>query len=296
MAVESSIVADLGVSADNIVRYWGALRKRALAGMENPPAQAPVRSYLWPFLTYARSPWSSALPLTNLFDLEREEFSGTPMRDPMRFLERLGGGSSPKFTYATGEALRAAPNAKLREAMDLIAAIWPHAAKELDVASLGVAWIESPSGRVESSSDPKSFGIVHVNAEFFAKVSSHELATSLVHEAAHHALFVETSIDPLIPDDFKTPVYSPLRQEMRPAIGVLHAAFSISRMGQWAQKLISNGGNESDLNEVRRIRSKYVCGLGPALEGLKALRLSERGARVHQAMAGLVAPLEALDG
>jgi hypothetical protein len=308
MAIDETVVSDLTLSRGMIVRYWGALRKGGLARLpENGPLprDLPDRSYLWPHLAYSSNPAAAleAHPIARWLDFERQEFEGMPMPDPLRFLERLGSGKSDKFSYCERERVRQAPNDKLSQALDLIRSVWPLAAAELSDSVLGVAWIESekgriktPKGQVESSSDPKRFGVIHLNAEYFRAVSSFEVATALIHESAHHCLFVETAIDALIPEDFKTPVYSPLRREMRPAIGVLHAVFTTARIGQWARRLLDEAPGEDASREVARISREYIVGYRAALGELERLRFSPRGMKVLQAMQGSVTELESLHG
>lgn len=297
MGADASVVSNLAASTQSIARYWEALHQKALARLDARPSDAtPVRSYLWPRLIYSPDlpKRLAALPLAHWFESEREEFSGMPMRDPGSFLRRLGEEDPARFAFADRQAVMAGPNEKLAEALDLIAAAWPEARKELDAAVLGVAWIERPKARLYSASDPQRFGLIYVNAGHFSEFSSHRLATALIHETAHHALFVETARDPLIPADFKTPVYSPLRKEMRPAIGALHAAFTIVRVGQWAQRLQKRDHAIAATEEIRRIHEAFVGGLRETLKALKVVRFSQRGMTIYEELEELTGPLEAL--
>lgn len=297
MGAEASVVSNLAASTQSIVRYWKALHHNALARLDaGSSGETPVRSYLWPRLIYSKDlpKRISSLPLARWLELEREELSGMPMSDPGTFLHRLGEEAPVRFAFADRQAVMGGPNEKLAEALDLIADAWPEARKELDEAVLGVAWIERPKARLYSASDPQRFGLIYVNAGHFSEFSSHRLATALIHETAHHALFVETARDPLIPADFKTAVYSPLRKEMRPAIGALHAAFTIVRVGQWAQRLQERDHGIAATEEIRRIREAFVGGLRDTLSGLKVVRFSPRGMTIYEELEELTGPLEAL--
>jgi HEXXH motif-containing protein len=301
MATDVSIVSNITGSAEQTARYWRALQKRGLSQLKMVPASdVPVRSYLWPHLIYGETAKDAIAEasLARWFELEQEELSGLPMRDPKSFLQRLGDRPLSRFSCIDGELVRAAPNDKLKAAHELIAEIWPEAAGEFSEALLGVAWIDSPSQRIqiESSSDPKRFGVIFLKAAHFRTASHYELATALIHEAAHHALFVETAIDPLIPTDFKTSIFSPLRREMRPAIGVLHAVFTIARMGQWAKRLSERRPTAGISDELARIRGKYISGLRATLVELRRVRFSPRGERMLREISDLVDPLESIRG
>ena len=293
MTSETTIVLDLRSSAARIERYWEALRRGALSALSAAYSDAPVRSYLWPHVRYAQGPLDrfTESQLRCWIEKEQEAFAGVPMSDPKAFLEDLAAVPMKGFEYLPSRDVSPALNAKLSEALRIIEAAWPDASKELQSAVLGVAWIASPDARVESASDPKRFGVVHLNANYFEGASAYKLATALIHEVSHHSLFVETASDPLIPEDFAVPVYSALRREMRPAIGVLHGAFSLARRGLWGQRLADHSF-EGASEEARRIHREYVALLPGALESLKVIRFSTRGQRLFGELQNLLAPLE----
>ena len=296
MTADASLVSEPGASAPTTARYWRALREGAerSLGVESL-ADAPERSYLWPRLIYDKTLKDSlsGRPLKSWLELERAEFSGFPMRNSPAFVARLADASPQGIRHVPGDDGAAA---NLNAAMALLAEVWPDAAAELDQAILGVAWTSSDDGRAESFSDPQRFGVIHVDSTTYRAAPAAKVATALVHEAAHHALFVETSIDPLIPEDYQKPVFSPIRRETRPAIGVLHGAFAASRMGQWARRLAARRGDGTASAEVSRLRSRYLLGLRPALDGLREIRFSARGTRLMADMESRLPELEALLG
>jgi hypothetical protein len=298
MSARSSVF-DLEGSAAGIDRYWSALRTKGLARLGGElPAQAPERSYLWPHLCYAENPRAalSAMPLPDLLALEREEFSGFPMAAPGRFLLRFGVGDTPQVAYVPAEEVAGGPNESLKEALRLIDAFWPEAGVEIRAALLGVAWIASPDGGVVSGCGPKQFGLVNLNAGHFRGASAHQLSTALIHETAHHALFVETARDPLIPQDFAKMLWSPLRKEMRPAIGVLHAVFTVARIGQWAKRMREADPGPFVSAEIERLREKYFSGIRETMGHLKPLEFTPRGTRIFEEIWGSLDAWEALRG
>ncbi|MFI5362525.1 MAG: aKG-HExxH-type peptide beta-hydroxylase [Elusimicrobiota bacterium] len=207
------------------------------------------------------------------------------MRDPKTFLDRLGVKVSPDFSYTTALAAGESLNIKLDESLRLIAREWPEMSREASQAILGVVWAQSDG--FESGCDPKQFGVIVLNKDVFQQASPWEIATALIHETSHHALYVETTLDPLIPDDFMTPLYSTIRRETRPAIGVLHAAYAIARRGIWGLRLKRNGSEPGAVDEVRRIGRQYIHHYGTLLTELEKIRFSPRGAHIYQELRGL---------
>lgn len=296
---ELSVVFDLKTSTERIGRYWTALRDQGLARLgEGAPESSPKQSYLWPHLAYAENPRGAlgVRPLGSWLGNEAESFQGFPMASPGKFLADLGVGASPKYRFVPAEDVARAPNDSLREAVRLIDEIWPEAGDEIRASLLGVAWIHSPDGGIVSGCGPKEFGLVVLNAEHYHQASAQELATSLIHEQAHHALFVETARDPLIPKDFTKSVWSPLRSEMRPAIGVIHAVFTIARIGQWAKKLHEKTPGPSVTVEIERLRGRYFTGLRETMGNLSGLEFTPQGRRVFDDIMGSIGVWESLRG
>jgi len=296
---DRSVVFDLKISTERVGRYWRALRDRGLSRIgEGVPEKAPERSFLWPYLTYAEDPRRACAGRSLEFWLEEErrDFSGLPMAAPGKFLAGLGVADAPAYTFVPAGDVARAPNDNLREALRMIDAIWPDAGAEIRGALLGVAWIRSPGGGIVSGCGPKEFGLVTLNAEHYHRASAHELATSLIHEAAHHALFVETARDPLIPQDFAKLLWSPLRKEMRPAIGVVHAVFTIARIGQWAKSLHDRTPGPLVAAEIDRLRTKYFTGLRETMENLQSMRFSPQGQRIFDDITGSISVWESLRG
>lgn len=296
---ERSIVFNLRVSAERMGRYWDALQRMALSRLGNPlPKNIPARSFLWSHLSYSDNPRKaiSPHPLSEWFRLERTELSGFPMAAPGRFLGRFGFQDTPECTYVVANQVSNAPNDSLNSALEMIDDVWPEAGAEIRGALLGAAWIRSPAGAIVSGCGPRRFGLIILNADHFSGASPHELATALIHETAHHALFVETARDPLIPDDFAKPLWSPLRKQMRPAIGVVHAVFTIARIGQWASRLRERNPGPFVTSEIERLRERYFSGLRETMESLRTMRFTDQGRQLIEDIKGSIGIWEVLRG
>lgn len=96
---------------------------------------------------------------------------------------------------------------------------------------------------------------------------------NLVHEASHIDLFVRQTIDPLVARE--SLLASPFRRRLRPAIGVFHAAFVLTRIAATLNILIKNN------KHVQRATMRFIeiCSLLgwvlPELEKKRILRPSE---------------------
>ena len=165
-----------------------------------------------------------------------------------------------------------AANQNLHKSLLVIEKIWPEAHEEIKAFNLGVGWFDDKQ-RISYSS-PKMFGVLFINGRI-NQSDPIKLATSLIHECGHHALFVETAIDKLIPEDYAIEVYSPLRGTVRPAIGALHGLMAMGRMLVWASHLKKHMGdykNEGD-NIIATLLLKYCDGI----RSMDSIQFSERG-------------------
>jgi len=159
------------------------------------------------------------------------------------------------------------------QAEDLLAVVWPEAFQEYRAMINGVAWFESSS--MKNFSDPKTFGTIFFNVD--NGVDSYRLLEELVHECAHHALFVETSVDPLIVDP-KQETFSPIRRQMRPAIGVYHGSFAMGRIVELARRLRACGKPGASAAAARML-NEHLEKQRQAVGELKKLALTPQGSR-----------------
>lgn len=269
-----TIVSDIEQSTNRVSSYWIALRTRALAKAGVEFDFCPTKSALWAKLVYGSD---ATADVKELLNVETEFLNELDLRDSAAFREKLGLREHPRLRYAGINDVATEMRAKLAAADLLIRDLWPLAFCEWREILHTVAWFTSQHG-LTSTSDPKKFGIIHVNCEFYRSLSVPELATALLHESAHHALFIETAVDPLISKDAGKMIFSPLRGEMRPAIGVLHALFVSGRLIQWAHKL--NEGPASAEAEVSRIQRLYQSDLDRIASALRDNGLTERGQQI----------------
>ena len=88
------------------------------------------------------------------------------------------------------------------------------------------------TSNMEGATSPRFFGAVYLS---FPKHNLAEhpllfLADSLVHEMSHLYLNTIMTYDPLVLNELNNQFSSPVRTELRPMIGVYHAAFVLSRV------------------------------------------------------------------
>ena len=265
--MQKSFLLDLTLSAQAGEQYWSALRKRAL------PTALQVqlldkKSVYWPLSIYLRR-GISELDSKHL----TSPFAGNVLKE-YAALEKLFPNYSSLLEYPVLDNQEQVFSAKLKliEALERIKILWPEGYEEFKKVGLGISWFSSVTRY--SYSTPKVFGVLFINP-IVSNFSVHTLATSIIHEMAHQALFVESAIDKLLPEDFAKPVFSPLRKEMRPAIAALHALVAMARMLIWSQRM--NLGNEIEQEEGRVLRDKLRPFYSAAIVEISSLRFSARG-------------------
>lgn len=105
-----------------------------------------------------------------------------------------------------------------------------------------ILMVESKSFNAASS--PLAFGCLFLSTNWI-KLNNQEKALSLVHELAHHELFLINTIDRLVRhaenQEFK---YSPLPKKMRPTIGRLHASHALFRLVTFKESIGKNSEQE----------------------------------------------------
>jgi HEXXH motif-containing protein len=170
----------------------------------------------------------------------------------------------------------------LPESFSIVQDIWPEAAVEIANTNVCISWFQDE--KKLSYSNPQLFGIIFINSKLY-ELNSISLATLLIHETAHHALFVETSIDKLIDDDYTRLVFSPFRGESRPIIASLHALVAMSRMLLWSNKILTNGltyKKESDA-----IKTKVLPKYKQAIHEMDGIKFSVRGQALMKELKGI---------
>lgn len=238
-----------------------------------------AKSLLWPSAVYGTQPRLAQLSLrlnndaADFLESEAACFEGSTLIDAERWRELFD--FQEDAGYRLGNLTPEHPLAKAQaQAEGILAEVWPEAAQEYGAMIKGVAWFESAG--MQNFSDPKTFGMIFFNMSNGS--DPYRLVEELVHECAHHALFIETSTDPLLVNP-KQEAFSPIRNQMRPAIGVYHGSFAMGRMVELARRLRSLGKPAATLAATRML-DQHLAKQRRAVGELKKLTLTPRGARV----------------
>lgn len=253
-----------------------AVRRLPIAQPAEPDARFG-KSLLWPAAVYASEPklahLSRQLDRGAVAFLEREAscFEGSTLvdADGWRALFDLQEDEGYRLQSLASEHPLARAQAQAEE---ILAEAWPEAAREYESMIKGVAWFESANRK--NFSDPKAFGMIFFNVGNGS--DPYRLVEELVHECAHHALFIETSTDQLLVNP-KQEAFSPIRNQMRPAIGVYHGSFAMGRMVELARRLRGLGGAAASLAATRMLEDHLVK-QRLAVNELKKVELTPKGA------------------
>ena len=267
--------------------YREALRKAVLAGNkegskgdETPCMEDDqLKSLLW-FRQYYNPKFRSETADASwqeLLDLEKSFFSdGFLVKN--EFFERMG---FPKKTLRVN--VSPVLQTKIKAAVEIIRETWPELLDKVNEVVRAYACIDTEDD-TRAFSDPKFYGLIFLETVFFEKEDNFEIAANIVHECAHQELFVETSRDSLIPDDYGKEVFSPIRKSYRPAIGVYHAMFVHARVISWCKRIIASG-NPAYLEDAKKCLATEQRRLKGSLESLKVVELSERGQEIYDRIA-----------
>jgi len=89
----------------------------------------------------------------------------------------------------------------------------------------------------------------------YAYPHPHELANIILHEFLHNRLFaLEEEAHFLAPDKAVSSMYSPWRDDYRPAHGLLHAAFVFTGIGRFWRKVIDHDSTPQPIRELAKAR------------------------------------------
>lgn len=119
----------------------------------------------------------------------------------------------------------------------------------------------------------------------------YDVAIDLAHEMGHYSLVILQSIDSIIvPADVRKPVYSQIRQTLRPAIQTLHAAVALASMHLFVESMPNDPACQA---AGERRGKKYTKSLKHSLYlSIESLRQSceftPLGARVLEEMEALI--------
>lgn len=257
-----TFISNFVTSADTANRYWAALKNAALKriGNHSNPELLPIKNLAWPLTTYANAypSWRESTAektVESILNLEASLFTENILTDADLFLSLVRGKQASFCSYSMGN-YEDDLKRKLSMAINIVRDHWPDAFLEYESIVRGFAFVDSFQS-FTSASDPKIFGLIHLDFLFYKNKSSFELATAIIHEVAHHALFIATAVDPMLvnPAD---PLYSPFKNQERPAIGVLHAAVALYRMLVWSEHIsifrtIDNADAQIEIKRIDEI-------------------------------------------
>jgi len=122
-----------------------------------------------------------------------------------------------------------------------------------------------------SSSVPRAHGVVFVNPQ--ESWSNAHYIETLVHESAHLELTIRQMVDPIVLNPSHL-VYSSIRRNERPLIGVFHAMFVLVRTCSVLKVLGENAVLSESLEHLHDIRSELD----------KVIKVTERGALLYADM------------
>lgn len=136
---------------------------------------------------------------------------------------------------------------QIRATLDLIQRGAPDLAAELEELVTTVILAhrgslrDDPSliGPFAGASALRSFGAVLVDVE--PDLTIINCAVTLIHEAAHHALFAFAPMESVVTNKDNERYSSPLRDDMRPLEGIFHATFVIARIIYGLEAMLSSG-------------------------------------------------------
>lgn len=246
-------------------------------------AESFPRSLLWPRILLEQEWADSHLSLESegllrKFLIEESRAQGNFSYDASKsLLQSLG------WKLPAGQDLTDIPSAsgqyKVQEALELIAKIWPEGLSNLRELCVGLVWFTSPV--FFNFSNITFYGGIFFRPDVLER-SPLEIATLMIHEAAHHVLFIDFMRDPLILDDRSKTVYSPLRKTERPIHGVFQSQAALARMILWLHRVMEcedQLGSEV-IDEARRFCSRYERDLRAVTEPMSSLRYTPYGERI----------------
>jgi hypothetical protein len=263
-----------------IEKFRLALRKNANAKLErildskNDIDSSPLNSSVWPLALYQKEISKKITSLNHLLREEQSFFDGLFLsnwtgwlalfnRTEKLDIELIDLTASDEFSM------------KVTAALNIIQRSWPEAYVEMKTVLRGFAGFKSDS--IENFSDPQLYGIIHLNVKL--SVDEYTLACDIIHEIAHHTLFMQQSVDQFIVDK-SSMLFSPIREENRPAIGLLHAIFAMGRMIEFANRLLVNNDSAKDREAAENIKNKNMTNLSKSIQILKTIEITDATSKI----------------
>lgn len=202
-------------------------------------------------------------PRSRVLDLDDTDLGPGGAEAVTRVIDDDDGGLAPGPVGA--ETVKAF-NAQLDDALDLIERTDPAMAGELDVLARTIILARStrPDGSFGGATSPFLWGAVVINPE--RQGDRIALAETLIHESAHALLFGLAGGEPLSSNDRAERYCSPLRSDLRPMEGIIHATYVLARMICGLQKVLrsralSEVERDRTVAAVHRHRLRFIDGL-----------------------------------
>lgn len=170
------------------------------------------------------------------------------------------------------------------ETLSVIEKIWPDAYSELQSIVSGIVFKQEkyPLG----FSDPAILGVLFYSVSL-KNLSPIQFASYIVHEVGHQSLFVECSKNRIFEGSESTPLYSPLRDETRTQLGVLHSAIAISRMANWNKLVLESTNVKLDKCTLKSIENdffKLIYKYESTIQLLETIKFQVSGNRILKDM------------
>lgn len=270
------IIDDLARSCRHIMAYWRALKMRAIANWPRDvraPNPWPERSWVLSYIAYGGTVAGDSSSLLACASADRN----IPVIIDYGRIQAFG---IQHTDMLEPTSVSREMQVRLHVAFELLERLWPGGFEELRLCASSICTFDGKA--TDGFSDPRLFGCIFIHRALLENAGSVLLAERLVHEAGHHALFVETSLDRLIPEDFAQKIYSPLRGELRSALGVLHSAIALARMTSWLQIACTASGDFCEADRARL--DSHMCRYEQTLHELRVVRFSEHGRKLYEAL------------
>jgi hypothetical protein len=159
--------------------------------------------------------------------------------------------------------LRRHAESLLDSTMQLMDQATPQLAGEIRALTHEIVFVQSQStsfaGAFGGASTFYLWGAMFLNATRYTDRLS--LATALAHESGHSYLFGVTLGDKLVENKEDELYPSPLRQDLRPMDGVVHATYVLARMAYCLRALLASGSlNSTEAEEAASLLENYSEG------------------------------------
>lgn len=180
----------------------------------------------------------------------------------------------------------------IREALAIVEAWRPALARELAAICSAVQFVRDPSAhpdKIVSFSDDSVPGAIYVSIRgAHGMIDAYDLADSLVHEYRHQKLYLlERRHSTTRPGAL---VVSPWRDDLRPASGLLHAAFVFVELRRFWQHVRDQGPARLGNRAVAQLEDTER-NLTQAFETLRTCDLTSTGRSLAQVLEGSVRPV-----